>query len=197
MFNLILFGGPGSGKGTQAIRIAEKYNIVHLSTGDVFRKHISENTKIGQHVKEYIDKGLLIPDVTVLWELYRAAFHRKTKRGFIFDGFPRTHTQCGMLDKLLDKKQTPVSMVVLLKVPEKELVQRLINRAGAGNRTDDTMAVIPTRIKVYKQQAQLIRNYYKPQGKLYIVDGMGSVDEVFNSVCKCIDLYIKKHPLTD
>jgi adenylate kinase len=188
MFNLILFGPPGSGKGTQSSRIAEKYNLVHTSTGDIFRKEIRNGSPLGIKVQGIIEKGELVPD-DLLVDILRSALQRATGNinGFVLDGFPRTIRQAGDLDKLLKETGESVSLVLALDVDEEEVVTRLLKRAQLEGRKDDTEEVIRNRMKVYHAQTHPLMEYYNKQGKFTSIPGVGSIDDIFTDICKVID----------
>jgi adenylate kinase len=187
MFNLILFGPPGSGKGTQSVRIAEKYNLVHISTGDIFRREIKNHTALGMKVQSIIEKGELVPD-DLLVDILRSALQQAgNPAGFCFDGFPRTLRQAADLDKLLAETGEKVSLVLALEVDEEEVVKRLLKRAQLEGRKDDTEEVIRNRMKVYHSQTHPLMEYYEKQGKFVSLLGVGSIDDIFASICKVID----------
>lgn len=187
MYNLILFGPPGSGKGTQSVKIAEKYNLVHISTGDIFRREIKGQTPLGVKVQNIIEKGELVPD-DLLVDILRSALQQAgNPAGFVFDGFPRTLRQAGDLDKLLGETGESVSLVLALEVDEEEVVTRLLKRAQLEGRKDDTEDVIRNRMKVYHAQTSPLMDYYAKQGKFVSLHGVGSVDEIFASICGVID----------
>ncbi len=190
MLNVIFLGPPGAGKGTQALKIKEKYNLLHISTGDIFRKEIKEESEIGLKVKSIIDKGLLVPDDIVIEVLENAASKTTAGQGLLFDGFPRTIVQAEALDKMLAKKGIPVSLVVFLNTDNDELVKRLLIRAELLKRSDDTPDVVNKRLDVYKQQTEPLLEYYKKQGKLSQVKGSGNIDDIFVSICAEIDKVI-------
>ncbi len=192
MLNIIIFGPPGSGKGTQSARIVKKYNLIHLSTGDILRHEIMEKTPIGCVVKEYIDNGLLVPDEVVLKMLYHKASIYPKSEGFIFDGFPRTIYQAEMLDKMLEKHNRPIDVVVSVEVQEDELFKRMMGRALDSGRSDDNEFTIKKRIDVYKEQTYPLIDFYRNQGKLVAINGMESVDVVFNHISQAIDFYLNK-----
>lgn len=191
MLNFSIFGAPGSGKGTQSLKLAARYGLKHISTGDLFRKEIEDNTHIGEYVKQYIDKGQLIPDATVLKEVYRAALVHKYARGYIFDGFPRTTHQAEMLDKLLIRKKEKLCLVVYIYVNEKVLLERLHSRAKDSERSDDKSDIILKRMEVYKEMTFPVIDYYKSEGKLVVIDGMRPVKEVFAEICNNFSKFIK------
>jgi adenylate kinase len=187
MFNLILFGPPGSGKGTQSVRIAEKYHLVHISTGDIFRREIRNQTALGLKVQGIIEKGELVPD-ELLVDILRSALQQAGKpAGFVFDGFPRTIRQAGDLDKLLAETGEKVTRVLALDVDEEEIVTRLLKRAQAEGRKDDTEEVIRNRMKVYHAQTHPLMDYYRRQGKFQSIHGVGSIDDILNTICEAID----------
>jgi len=189
MFNLILFGPPGSGKGTQSARIAEKYNLVHTSTGDIFRKEIRNGSPLGLKVQSIIEKGELVPD-DLLVDILRSALQRAEGiDGFVLDGFPRTLRQAEDLDMLLAEKNETVSLVLALDVDEEEIVTRLLKRAQQEGRKDDTEEVIRNRMKVYHSQTHPLMEFYDKQGKFTPIHGVGSIDNIFADICKVIDLH--------
>ncbi len=187
MFNFILFGPPGSGKGTQSIKIAEKYNLAHISTGDIFRKNIREKTELGLKVQSIIEKGELVPDELLIDILDDAMNQFTGKKGFVFDGFPRTTQQAKDLDVLLQNKNDEVSLVLALEVNDDEIIQRLLKRAELEGRKDDTKDVIENRINIYNSQTQPLIDFYKDKNKFSSVNGIGNIDEIFSSICEVID----------
>lgn len=188
MFNLILFGAPGSGKGTQSQKIAEKYNLKHLSTGDLLRHEISTETALGKEAKEFIDKGLLVPDAVVIGMISKAIESNKTVRGFLFDGFPRTEAQAEALDKLLKLYDSTINLVVALEVSEDELVQRLLLRGKTSGRSDDANEeIIRERIKEYRKKTAVVAQYYETNGVVKSVAGEGSVDNIFDNISQTIN----------
>ncbi len=190
MLNLIIFGPPGSGKGTQSARIVEKYHLIHLSTGDLLRDEMENGTPLGKMVRKYIDKGLLVPDEIVLKELYQKASTHMDAPGFIFDGFPRTIVQAEALDRLLEKRNIPIGLVISVEVDEEELFRRLMGRAEDSGRSDDSDVIIRRRLEVYKQQTHPLIAYYRKQGKIITVNGMAPVDEVFGKICQAVDKHL-------
>jgi adenylate kinase len=187
MFNLILFGPPGAGKGTQAVRIAQKYNWVHISTGDILRAEVSQGTVLGLKVKAVMDAGHLVSD-DLLIEIMESVFvkHGEAK-GFVLDGFPRTINQARELDKMLAKLVRSVSLVLALEVNEEELVKRMHKRAVEQGRLDDTEEAIKNRLVQYHSHTKPLITYYKEQNLFKEVHGVGSMDEIFQSVCGVID----------
>ena len=192
MFNLILFGPPGSGKGTQSERLVDKYGLVHLSTGNLLREEIMNKTPLGMEAKNFMDKGQLVPDEVVIGMIDNSLDHHKDAIGFLFDGFPRTVAQAQALDKLLELKKTEIAIVLALEVSEEELVKRLLNRGKTSGRSDDTNeAVIRKRFAVYTNETEPVATHYKKEKKFQSVKGEGSVDDIFNAVSTVVDKKIK------
>tara|TARA_R110000850_G_scaffold73760_1_gene161892 strand:+ start:18462 stop:19034 length:573 start_codon:yes stop_codon:yes gene_type:complete len=188
MINLVLFGPPGAGKGTQADILKEKYELIHISTGDVFRYNIKNATELGTLAKSYIDQGKLVPDEVTINMLSAEVDKAPDAKGFIFDGFPRTEIQAASLDGLLASKSTEVTAMVALEVDDEILVQRLLERGKTSNRPDDAdESVIRNRIKVYYDETAILKSYYKNQDKYYGVDGVGSIEEITERLSKVID----------
>jgi adenylate kinase len=188
MFNLVLFGPPGSGKGTQSDKLVQKYKLVHLSTGNLLREEIAQQTPLGMEAKNFMDKGQLVPDEVVIGMVDNYFDKHKGAKGFLFDGFPRTVAQARALDNLLDLKMTSISAVVALEVTEEELVKRLLNRGKTSGRSDDTNEeVIRKRYAVYLKETAPVAEHYKKVKKFESVKGEGTVDEIFQAVCKAID----------
>ncbi|MBT8326136.1 MAG: adenylate kinase [Bacteroidia bacterium] len=188
MLNIILFGPPGAGKGTQSNKIIEKYNITHLSTGDVFRYNMKNDTELGQLAKSYIDKGELVPDEVTNNMVKDFLERNENSNGFIFDGYPRTIAQGEALDKMLIEMGTSVSMLVALEVDEDELVKRLLERGKTSGRVDDQdEETIRNRFKVYQDETSPLAVYYSKQDKYVGVHGMGSIDEIFDRIYHAID----------
>ncbi len=192
MLNVIIFGAPGTGKGTQSQNIIEKYQLVHLSTGDILREEIKNGSPVGLAAKKYIDDGLLVPDSVIFDLLFDRTSKNTNSKGFIFDGFPRNNVQAEILDEKLAEMQTPISLVLYLDVTEEELFKRILLRAQISGRADDTAEVIKKRIEVYTQQTQPLLDYYRQQGKLIPIAGMGTIEEVFALIEKEIDGYLGK-----
>jgi adenylate kinase len=187
MFNLILFGPPGSGKGTQSEKIVEKFGLIHLSTGNLLRQEIADKTPLGQEAKNFMDKGQLVPDEVVIGMIDSSLEKHPDAKGFLFDGFPRTVPQAEALDKLLAFKKTSISRVIALDVIEEELVSRLLKRGQTSGRSDDTdEAVIRRRYKVYKNETEPVAEYYKEQGKFEVIRGIGTIDEIFEVLSAAI-----------
>ena len=191
MLNIVIFGPPGSGKGTQSARIVKKYNLVHLSTGDLLREEMAKDTPLGREVRKFIDKGMLVPDEIIIRELYEKASEFLDSPGLIFDGFPRTIVQAEMLDQMLDSREIPVNIVLSVNVDEEELFKRMMGRAEDSGRSDDTSEIIRHRIEVYKQQTLPLIEYYKKHGKIAAINGMAPVDVVFSRITKAVDTYLK------
>jgi adenylate kinase len=188
MFNLILFGPPGSGKGTQSERLISKYGLKHLSTGDLLRSEIAGLTPLGLAAKSYMDKGQLVPDEVVIEMISSALDNNPQANGFLFDGFPRTTAQAEALDKLLAQKGTSIAVVLALQVSENELVKRLLNRGLTSGRSDDTKEdVIVARLAEYDKKTAAVADHYKKYDKVVYVNGEGNIDEIFDSLSQAID----------
>jgi len=188
MINIILFGPPGAGKGTQSAKIIDKYSLTHISTGDIFRKHLKEGTPLGKLAKEYMDKGNLVPDQVVIDMVDDKIKSSGDIQGVIFDGFPRTIPQAEALDALLKSNGAPIKVLVELVVPEDELRVRLAGRAVKENRPDDAKPeVIENRISVYKAETAAVADYYKKHNKYASVIGVGAENAVFENICREID----------
>ncbi len=188
MLNIILFGAPGCGKGTQAALIKEKYNINHISTGEVIRGEIARGTELGKSMQNYIEAGQLAPDSIVIGMIRNYMTEHKDAAGNIFDGFPRTTAQAEAFDEILKEDGESVSVMIYMDVPEQELVQRILLRGKDSGRADDASEeVIRNRIAVYREQTEIVAEHYSKQGKYVAVDGVGTLDEVFNRICAAID----------
>jgi len=188
MFNIILFGPPGSGKGTQSEKLIAKYGLKHLSTGDLLRSEIAAATPLGIEAKSFMDKGQLVPDEVVIGMISSALDANPNANGFLFDGFPRTEAQSEALDKLLQFKHTSIGVVLALEVSEEELIQRLLNRGLTSGRSDDTNeVVIRARIAEYHKKTSAVAEYYSRFDKVVYIKGEGSVEEIFTSLCNEID----------
>ncbi len=189
MFNLILFGPPGAGKGTQSEKLIERYQLIHLSTGDILRSEIAQETALGLKAKEVMDRGELVPDEVVIGMIKSKLETNESAKGFIFDGFPRTTAQAEALDVLLKELGHPIAIMLALEVSEEELIKRLLNRGKDSGRSDDQdEKIIHNRINEYQNKTAPIKNYYSAQGKFQAIEGMGSIDDIFNRLCKQIDL---------
>ena len=188
MLNIILFGAPGCGKGTQAARIKEKYNINHISTGEVIRQEIARGTELGRSMQSYIEAGQLAPDSIVIGMIRNYIAEHKDAAGNIFDGFPRTTAQAEEFDRILAEDGLSVSVMVYMVVPEQESVDLILLRGKDSGRADDASEdVIRNRIAVYREQTEIVADHYSKQGKYVAVDGLGTMDEVFDRICKVID----------
>ncbi len=188
MFNIILFGPPGSGKGTQSEKLIRKYGLKHLSTGDLLRSEIQNKTVLGLQAKSLIDKGSLVPDEVVIGMISDALDTNTHVKGFLFDGFPRTETQSEALDNLLKLKNSEIAVVLALEVGESELVSRLLHRGEISGRTDDVNEqVIRARIAEYHNKTTPVKDYYKARNKVVNVKGEGSVEEIFESLSREVD----------
>lgn len=188
MLNIVLFGPPGAGKGTQSERLIEKYGLVHLSTGDIFRANIKGETELGLLAKSYMDKGQLVPDEVTINMLSSEVMKHQDPKGFIFDGFPRTNNQALALDTFLTESGTSISVMLALEVEENELKERLKKRAEVSGRADDADSeVIANRIKVYNAETAPVKDFYLGQGKFVSINGIGSIDEITNRLFSVID----------
>lgn len=188
MLNIVLFGPPGAGKGTQSAKLIEKYNLVHISTGDLFRKHLGENTELGQLAKSYMDAGNLVPDSLVIDMVDDRLKELEGANGIIYDGFPRTVAQAEALDKLMEQNNTPISGMIRLVVHEEELIKRLLERGKSSGRVDDQdISKIENRLKVYNDETLPVAEYYKKQGKYEAVEGVGDIDEIFGRIYSTVD----------
>ena len=188
MLNIVLFGPPGAGKGTQSEKVLKKYNLVHLSTGDLFRLHLNNETALGLEAKKYMNKGDLVPDEIVIGMVEDKINKSSNVIGFVFDGFPRTINQAIALDNMLEKKNIPIKQMIALKVDEKELIKRIQKRAKTSGREDDkSIDKINNRIQVYNQETKPVADYYKKHDKYSEVDGIGEIDEIFIKLCSKID----------
>ena len=188
MINLILFGKPGSGKGTQAEFVKSKYDLIHISTGDVFRYNISQQTDLGILAKSYMEKGDLVPDNVTIKMLEAEVNKSSDSNGFIFDGFPRTTIQAEMLDEFLQTKDLSISMTIALEVDEDILIERLINRGKESGRVDDQdKSKIQNRFEEYNKKTSTLIDYYKNQKKFYTVQGLGKINEITQRIYNLID----------
>lgn len=188
MKNIVIFGAPGSGKGTQSDKLIEKYGLNHISTGDVLRHEIQKGTELGMTAQQYIDNGQLIPDglmVSILASVYDSL--GREHKGVIFDGFPRTIPQAEALKSMLDERGDKVAAMIELDVPEDELMTRLLLRGQKSGRADDNEATIKKRLTVYHSQTQPLIDWYSREGIHYHIDGLGDLDRIFEDICKVID----------
>lgn len=192
MFNIILFGPPGSGKGTQSEKLINKYGLVHLSTGDLLRKERQLKTPLGVEAQQFVDKGQLVPDEVVIGMISSALDENAKARGFLFDGFPRTVAQAEALDRLLELKKSDISLVLFLEVNEEELIRRLVNRGKTSGRTDDADENIQRkRQDVYKNETLPVAAHYAKSKKVVNVNGIGGIDDIFSRLSAQIDKKIK------
>lgn len=191
MINLILFGPPGSGKGTQAAKLVDKYNLLHISTGDLFRYEMGNDTPLGQEAKSYIQKGELVPDSVTIGMLRNKVEANPEVEGYIFDGFPRTVAQAEALDALMQEMETSISKLILLSVDDNEIVTRLLERGKTSGRSDDQKEdTIRNRIKIFKNETSPVFDYYAEQEKAVQVEGIGSIDDIFSRLCAEIDVLV-------
>ena len=188
MINIVIFGAPGSGKGTQSEKMMQKYGFAHISTGDVLRAEIKNGTELGKTASEYINKGQLIPD-TLMCDILASVYDglRETNKGCIFDGFPRTIPQAESLKKLLAERGEEVSAMIELDVPEEELVKRLVERGRTSGRADDNEETIKQRLTVYHNQTSPLIEWFDQEGTRNSIDGLGSMERIFADICKVID----------
>ncbi len=188
MLNLVLFGPPGAGKGTQAEKVIKKYELVHFSTGDILRSELAAKTELGLEAKKFMDKGELVPDEVVIGMIDAKVKRNMDAKGFVFDGFPRTIEQAKALDELLNKKGLEVTGLIVLEVEHDELVKRLVNRGKDSGREDDKdVSIIENRIQVYNRKTMPVVEYYEKANKYYPVNGVGEIDEIFQNICAVID----------
>jgi len=191
MLNLVLFGPPGAGKGTQSALLIDTYNLVHLSTGDIFRYNMKEGTELGNLAKSYIDKGALVPDEVTIGMLEAEVNSNADAKGFIFDGFPRTTAQAEALDTFLTSKGTEITAMLALEVEEQELITRLLERGKSSGRADDqNPEIIKNRIQVYENETAILKDYYTAQNKFVGVEGVGSIESITMSLCKEIEALV-------
>jgi adenylate kinase len=188
MLNIVLFGPPGAGKGTQSEILIDKYQLVHLSTGDIFRSNIKGETALGKEAKSFMDKGELVPDSLTISMLQSEVEKHPSAKGFIFDGFPRTSAQAEALDVFLTSRNTSISGMLALEVEEEELIKRLLNRAKTSGRADDSdESIVRNRIAVYNRETAPVAEFYKNQNKYRGIYGIGSVEEISQRLCESID----------
>ena len=188
MFNIVIFGKPGSGKGTQADFLKNKYNLYHISTGDLFRKNITNETKLGVKAKSYLDNGDLVPDFITIKMLENEVLSNKDVKGYIFDGFPRTLNQAESLDSFLISINLKINATIALEVSEDELISRLLERGKTTNRSDDQdIDKIKNRFNEYNNKTSILINFYENQGKFFSVEGKGTVDDITSRLYELVD----------
>lgn len=185
--NIVIFGAPGSGKGTQSERLIERYGLHHISTGELLRDHIARGTELGRVADSFISKGNLIPDELMLDILEHELDSHPDAKGVIFDGFPRTIPQAEALSKMLDRRGSKVDAVIGLEVPEDELTRRMLKRGADSGRSDDNASTIAKRLEVYRRQTEPLKEYYNRRLAYYPVRGLGSVDDIFDSIIRVVD----------
>ena len=188
MFNIVIFGKPGSGKGTQADFLKDKYHLYHISTGDLFRKNILNKTDLGIEAKSFLDNGDLVPDTVTIKMLENEVLANKSANGFIFDGFPRTHNQAESLDSFLESINQKINATIALEVDEDELITRLLDRGKTTNRSDDQdIEKIKNRFNEYNNKTSILIDFYQKQSKFYSVNGHGSVDDITSRLYNLVD----------
>jgi adenylate kinase len=198
MLNIVLFGPPGAGKGTQSQKLIAQYNLVHLSTGDLLRAQIAQGTELGLHAKKLMDEGLLVPDEVVIGMIDHALqTHKATAGGFIFDGFPRTVPQAESLDQLMAQHDSGINCMIALEVQEEELVKRLLERGKTSGRPDDQdESKIRRRVTVYNTETAQVAGYYAAQKKFHALNGIGPIESIFGQICGIIDQHNPTAPET-
>ena len=188
MLNIVLFGPPGAGKGTQSQKLIEDYGLTHISTGDLFRKHLGEGTELGKKAQAFMDEGRLVPDQLVIDMVDDKLQEENNANGIIFDGFPRTIPQAEALDELLNKKSTPIKGMIALSVPDDELISRLLERGKTSGRADDqNREKFASRLQVYQTETLPVANYYEAQGRYESVDGVGGIDTIYERIKQAIE----------
>jgi adenylate kinase len=188
MLNIVLFGPPGAGKGTQSEKLIDAFKLVHLSTGDILRNEIAKKTSLGLEAKKIMDQGILVPDEVVIRMIEDRIDSNSNAKGFIFDGFPRTTEQAKALDSMLGRKSTGINMMLALEVDDAELLKRLLNRGKDSGRPDDqNETVIAKRISEYNTKTAPLKEYYTRQGKFHSINGIGSIDEIFDRLKRAIE----------
>ncbi|MEM9672763.1 MAG: adenylate kinase [Cyclobacteriaceae bacterium] len=194
MLNIVLFGPPGAGKGTQSQKLIEEFQLTHISTGDLFRKHLGEGTELGKRAQAFMDEGRLVPDQLVIDMVDEKLQAENNSHGIIFDGFPRTITQAKALDDLLNQKNTPITGMIALSVPDEELINRIVERGKTSGRVDDQdEAKIATRLQVYKSETLPVANYYEAQERYESIDGVGSIDDIYDRIKEALQKLQEKN----
>ena len=191
MFNVVIFGAPGSGKGTQSDLIIKKYGLHHISTGEVLREEIANKTELGNIADVFISKGQLVPDDLIIKMLDSLLDKTQDEKGYIFDGFPRTLEQGEALDKLLRERDTHILAALNLEVEEDALIERILKRGKLTGRKDDNLETVQERLNVYHKQTKPLQDFYKKQGKNINIKGTGSIDDIFERICESLDRIIK------
>lgn len=188
MLNIVLFGPPGAGKGTQSQKLIDKYNLIHLSTGDLLRSQIADKTELGLKAQEYMNKGELVPDAVVIGMIDDKIKTHKNAAGFIFDGFPRTVAQAQALDKMLTDNKTAISGMIALEVDEVELTKRILLRGQTSGRADDQdEALVQKRVSEYNSKTKPVADFYASQSKFVSINGIGEIEEIFTNICNAAD----------
>lgn len=188
MIHLILFGPPGSGKGTQAVKLAEYFNLTHISTGDLFRYEIEQKSELGLKALEFMGQGQLVPDEITIGMLKKKLLSVPDTHGIIYDGFPRTIAQAKSLDSMLAEDDQQIDLLLSLEVPDEEIVKRILNRGKSSGRPDDNdESIIRTRIQVYSNETAVVFEHYAGYNKSKPINGLGSIDDIFERLCRCID----------
>ena len=187
MLNIVLFGPPGSGKGTQSEKLIEKYGLIHLSTGDILREEIAKQTNFGKKAKEYLDCGELVPDKDIVNMVANRLDKEKSSSGFIFDGFPRTSAQAKFLRNMLTERENRIDIMIALQVEEEELIKRLLKRGKETGRSDDELSIIRNRIEVYERQTSAVIDFYKKMHKYAPVNGLGTIEKIFESIVEVVE----------
>ncbi|MBN2729693.1 MAG: adenylate kinase [Bacteroidales bacterium] len=182
MFNMVVFGPPGCGKGTQSKKIVEDFGFLHMSSGDLIRKEIRKNTAMGQFLEKFISRGLLVPDSIILKEIFRYWLQHLNAKGMVFDGFPRNLYQAQMMDKVFNKRKLGIELVISIEAPEDELIRRVIERGKDSGRTDDNAEVMHNRLLIYQSQTRPVIDYYKKNKRLFTVDGQNPIKEVYAEI---------------
>jgi adenylate kinase len=188
MINILIFGPPGSGKGTQSEYLAKKYNLLHLSTGDMLRAEITSGSELGEKVKGIMARGELVPDEVVIAMIASRIDAEKERAGFLYDGFPRTVEQAAALERMLEERAMKIDMMLALDVSHEELVKRLLSRGAVSGRADDQdVKVIENRVEVYRSKTEPLADYFRKEGVYSPVDGMGTIEEIFERICNAVD----------